>query len=73
MEENKKGFIAWVKAHKKHLFMAGISVTAIIGIIIGLKNKEAIKEVWESLENSLSKTPKNLPESISIVQTAPPL
>ena len=43
MEENKKGFIAWVKAHKKHLFMAGISVTAIIGIIIGLKNKEAIK------------------------------
>ena len=68
MEENKKGFIAWVKAHKKQLFMAGISVTAIIGIIIGLRNKEAIKEVWESLENSLSKTPENLPESITIVQ-----
>lgn len=72
MEENRKGFIAWVKAHKKQLLIAGISVTAIIGIILGLKNKEAIKELWETLENSLSKTSDKLPESITIVQTAPP-
>lgn len=73
MKENKKGFIAWVKAHKKQLLIAGISVTAIIGIIIGLKNKEAIRELRETLENSLSKTPKKLPESIIVVQTAPPM
>ena len=73
MEENKKGFIAWVKAHKKQLLIAGISVTAIICIIIGLKNKEAIKELWEALESSLSKTPEKLPESITIVQAAPPV
>ena len=73
MEENKKGFIAWVKAHKKQLLIAGISVTAIICIIIGLKNKEAIKELREALESSLSKTPEKLPESITIVQTAPPV
>lgn len=71
MEENKKGFIAWVNAHKKQLLIAGISVTVIIGIIIGLKNKKAIKELWEALENSLSKTPVKLPESITIVQTSP--
>lgn len=72
MDENKKGFISWVKTHKKQLLIAGISVTAIIGIIIGLKNKECIKELREYLENSLSKTPEKLPESITIVQTALP-
>ena len=72
MEENQKGFIAWVKAHKKQLLIAGISVTAIIGIILGLKNKEAIKELWETLENSLSKTPDKMSEPITVVQAAQP-
>lgn len=72
MSEKHK-FVDWVKAHKKQLLIAGVSVTAIIGIIIGLKNKESIKELWEALENSLSKTPEKLPESITIVQTAPPV
>ncbi len=72
MSEKHK-FVDWIKAHKKQLLIAGISVTAMIGIIIGLKNKEAIRELWEALENSLSKTPEKLPESITIVQTAPPV
>ena len=49
MNEKHK-FVNWVKDHKKQLLIAGISVTAVIGIIIGLKNKEAIKELWENLE-----------------------
>ena len=51
-------FVDWIKAHKNQLLIAGISATAIIGIIIGLKNKEAIRELWEVLENSLSKIPE---------------
>lgn len=73
MEENKKGFVDWVKDHKKQLLIAGISVTAIIGTIIGLKNKEAISELWETLEKSISKTPEKLPESVSIAQAAQPV
>lgn len=73
MEENQKGFIAWVKAHKKQLLIAGISITAITGIILGLKNKESVKELWDALENSLSKTPEKLHESITRVQTVPPV
>ena len=72
MNEKHK-FVNWVKDHKKQLLIAGISVTAVIGIIIGLKNKEAIKELWENLENSLSKTTEKLPESITIVMTDPQL
>ena len=37
MSEKHK-FVDWIKAHKKQLLIAGISVTAMIGIIIGLKN-----------------------------------
>ena len=70
MNEKHK-FVNWVKDHKKQLLIAGISVTAVIGIIIGLKNKEAIKELWENLVNSLSKTTEKLPESITIVKTDP--
>ncbi len=73
MEENKKGFVDWVKDHKKQLLIAGISVTAIIGAIIGLKNMEAISELWETLEKSISKTPEKLPESFSIAQAVPPV
>lgn len=72
MNEKHK-FVNWVKDHKKQPLIAGISVTAVIGIIIGLKNKEAIKELWENLENSLSKTTEKLPESITIVKTDPQL
>lgn len=56
MEENKKGFIAWVKAHKKQLIVAGISITAIIGVILGIKNKETLDELWKTLKDSLKKT-----------------
>lgn len=56
MEENQKGFIAWVKAHKKQLIVVGISITAIIGVILGIKNKETLDELWKALKDSLKKT-----------------
>ena len=41
--EKKKGtFITWVKSHKKELIFAGISIASIIGIILGIKNKDSI-------------------------------
>lgn len=72
MEEKKKGFIAWVKAHRKQLVLAGISVATIIGVIIGLKNKEAILDLWNSLEDSITKVPEKLPEPMCVAQVTPP-
>ena len=72
MSENNK-FVSWVKTHKTELIIAGVSVTAIIGIILGLKNKDAIKELWDALENSLGKTPDKISEPVTIVQTAQPV
>ncbi len=66
-------FINWVKAHKKQLILAGISVTAIIGIILGLKNREAIAELWVTLENSLKKPTGNLTETLPTAKLVPPV
>lgn len=71
MEEKKTEFIAWVKEYKKQLLLTGISVTVIIGVIIGLKNKEAIIDLWDSLEKSIEKVPKELPESLNVATVMP--
>ena len=49
----KSGFIAWVKEHKTQLLWAGISVTAVLLTILGLKNKDAINDFWNSLKKTL--------------------
>lgn len=71
MEEKKTEFIAWVKEHKKQLIFAGISVVTIIGVIIGIKNKEAIIDLWNSLEKKLTKVSEKLPESLNVEQITP--
>lgn len=56
--EKEKGiFIKWVKAHKKELIFAGISIASLIGIIFGIKNKDSIQELWAALQKSVAKVP----------------
>jgi len=51
----KTGFIEWVKEHKVQLLLAGISVTTLFLTILGLKNKDAINELWNSLKKQIEK------------------
>ena len=53
----KKGFVVWVKEYKVQLLLAGISVTALIMTMLGLKNKDDIKELWDSLKEEIKKGP----------------
>ncbi|MDR1615567.1 MAG: hypothetical protein LBR98_00885 [Syntrophomonadaceae bacterium] len=57
MEEQKEGFLAWIKAHKKELVIAGISLTALIGIILCIKNRDSIDALWKSLSGAIEKSP----------------
>ena len=66
MEKEKKTFVDWVKEHKKELIIAGVSIAAIIAVIIGIKNHKALEEAWASLRKLIEKTP----EAISTVNTA---
>lgn len=54
MKEQRK-FISWIKAHKKALIIAGISIGTLIAIVLGIKNREAIMEVWASLRKIVEK------------------
>ncbi len=62
MEEQKKGFLAWVKKHRTELIIAGISATALIGIIICMKNRDSIEALWKSLIGAIEKSPTEAPK-----------
>lgn len=51
--EDKKGLLAWIKSHKKQLIITGISIPTVIMIVLGSKNKDAIKELWAGLKKEL--------------------
>lgn len=76
MEEKTTSFWVWVKIHKKQLILAGISITAIVGIILIIKNKDDLLELWVSLKKSIAKIPDSTfvtvpagQESISKIDT----
>lgn len=68
MEERKTAFIKWVKQHKKQLILAGISISAIVGIILGAKNKESLEELWITLKKATKIEPQTELKTTSITQ-----
>lgn len=72
MEDKKTDFLTWIKTNKKKLIIAGISVTAIIAVILGIKNKDALMEIWDSLKESIAKSPINISEKrVSVAEVVP--
>lgn len=53
--EDKKGIMDWIKAHKKQLILIGISIPTLIAIVLGLKNKDAMMELWDNLKDEVEK------------------
>ena len=53
--KDRKGFVAWIKAHKKQLILVGISIPTITAVVLGLKNKDALKILWENLNEEIKK------------------
>ena len=48
-QEEQKTFIHWIREHKKKIAIAGISITALVGLVLGIKNKEAMEVFWNAL------------------------
>lgn len=73
MEKEKKVFVDWVKEHKKELIIAGVSIAAIIAVIIGIKNHAALEEAWTSLRKLVEKKPDVIPVSntVSVAEITP--
>ena len=53
--ETRKGFLAWVKTQKTQLFLIGVSFPTIVAVVLGLKNKGAIKALWNQLDEEIKK------------------
>lgn len=60
MEKEKMTFANWIKRHKKELIIAGLSITAIIALIIGIKNRKALEQAWASLIELVEKKPDSI-------------
>lgn len=73
MEKEKKLFVDWIKEHKKELIIAGVSIAAIIAVIVGIKNHKALEEVWASLRKLVEKTPEVIPVAklMSVTEVTP--
>lgn len=73
MEKEKKTIMNWVKEHKKELIIAGVSIAAIIAVIIGIKNHQALEEAWTSLRKLVDKTQETIPvvEPVLVTEVAP--
>ena len=53
MKEDKKEFVTWVKAHKTELIIAGVSIGAILAIILGIKNRDSLVKVWNTMRAAI--------------------
>lgn len=73
--EERRGLIRWIKEHKKVLIAAGISIGTLILIILGIKNKDSLKSVWDSLkripENPTPKAVEEVTRTISEIPIEP--
>ncbi len=63
----RKGLIRWIKEHKKELIIAGISIGTLILIILGIKNREMIKAVWNSLRKLVTHPDVKVTETVTKV------
>lgn len=61
MEKEKKTFVDWIKEHKKELVIAGVSIAAIIAVVIGIKNHKDLEKAWAFLRKVVEKMPKTIP------------
>lgn len=69
MEEKRAKLLAWVQSHKKQLILAGISISVVIGIILGIKNRKSLTKLWALLEERIEKS-HNITSTIPVVQNS---
>lgn len=49
MKQKTNDLIRWIKSHKHELILAGISVTALVGLVLTIKHRRDIEKLWHEL------------------------
>lgn len=55
MKERKR-LVQWIKAHKKELIIAGVSIAAVVGVVLLIRNRKALKAYWSYLLGLIPKS-----------------
>lgn len=61
--KERKGFIRWIKEHKKELIIAGIGIGTLVTIILGIKDRETIIALWDSLRKVMNNSSEKVAET----------
>lgn len=56
--QEKKDFRAWVRAHRKELVAAGITIVGLLLLIAGIKNKDELAKVICAIKNIVNSQEK---------------
>lgn len=70
--EEQKGFICWIKKHKKELALAGLSISALIIMILGIKNGEKINALWAELRDLILQSATQHSSADNMIETCNP-
>ena len=65
----QKKTVKWIKEHKKLLLATGISVGALILMIVGIKNKEKLQTLFDSLRRVEETSCLPNPEAVVAAET----
>lgn len=65
--KERKGLIRWIKEHKKELIIAGICIGTLILIILGIKNRDTIEALWDSLRKVVKHPTAKTAEAVTKV------
>ena len=65
--ENRKSLVQWIKEHKKELLIAGVSISTLTLIMLGLKNADKIKDILESMNTLTDQAVERVSEAPTIV------
>lgn len=66
----KKNLLAWIKTHKKQLILAGLSIVSLIGLVVGIKKKDELWELWKSLSRRADNSLPEIPEATLPTETS---
>ena len=66
--EDRKSLIRWIKDHKKQMIIAGISIGTLILIILGIKNRAALKGV---VKHPTAKAAEEVAKVVTDIPPAP--
>ena len=70
--EQEEGLWAWVKEHKKPIICTAIGITAVLGIICGIRNKKMAEELFAVSEVAVKRESRNITGPIPAAQLITP-